>query len=63
MPVFVCDYTAIRTAARTNPCVYLLKEGTVADKQGYKRMDKILDRVETIPAQQAVPANIEDSLQ
>src|SRR5688572_6329025 len=53
IPVFVCDYTAIRTAARTNPCVYLLKDGTVADKQGYKRMDKILVGIETLPKQQA----------
>ena len=62
IPVFVCDYTAIRTAARTNPCVYLLKEGTVAEKQGYKRMDKILNQLESIPAQQAAPVIIEDSL-
>jgi uncharacterized membrane protein YphA (DoxX/SURF4 family) len=53
IPVFVCDYTAIRTAARTNPCVYLLKEGTVADKQSYKKMDKILVRIETLPEQPA----------
>lgn len=53
IPVFVCDYTAIRTAARTNPCVYLLKEGTVADKQSYKRMDKILTGIETLPEQPA----------
>ena len=53
IPVFVCDYTAIRTAARTNPCIYLLKEGTVADKQGYQRMDKILEQVEAVTTQQA----------
>jgi uncharacterized membrane protein YphA (DoxX/SURF4 family) len=53
IPVFVCDYTAIRTAARTNPAVYLLKEGTVVDKQGYKRMDQIEDQITAIPAQQA----------
>jgi len=53
IPVFVCDYTAIRTAARTNPCVYLLKEGTVADKQSYKRMDEILAGIETLPEQPA----------
>ncbi|HKZ65764.1 MAG TPA: BT_3928 family protein [Chitinophagaceae bacterium] len=62
IPIFVCDYTAIRTAARTNPCVYLLKEGTVADKQSYKRMDKILNQLETIPAQ-VVPVIPKDSLQ
>jgi len=55
IPVFVCDYTAIRTAARTNPCLYLLKEGTVADKQSYKRMDRIMNQLESIPAQQAAP--------
>ena len=39
--VFTCDNTAIRTAARTNPCIYLLKEGTIVDKQSYRRMDRI----------------------
>ena len=36
--VLECDFTAIRTAARTNPCLYLLKEGTVVNKWSYKRM-------------------------
>ena len=49
VPLFKCDYTAIRTAARTNPTVYFLKEGIVLDKQSYRRMTKILDRVEGIP--------------
>ncbi|MGZ8552942.1 MAG: BT_3928 family protein, partial [Chitinophagaceae bacterium] len=62
LPVFVCDYTAIRTAARTNPTVYLMKEGTVADKQSYKRIDRIGDQVAAIPAQQPAPVIIEDSL-
>jgi sigma54-dependent transcription regulator len=48
VPLFKCDYTAIRTAARTNPTVYFLKEGIVLDKQSYRRMAKILDRVEGI---------------
>lgn len=37
--IFECDYTAIRTAARTNPCLYLLKQGTIVSKWSYKRMD------------------------
>jgi len=49
VPLFKCDYTAIRTAARTNPTVYFLKEGMVLDKQSYRRMEKILDRVERLP--------------
>jgi hypothetical protein len=38
IPVFECDFTAIRTAARTNPCLYLLKQGTVVNKWSYKRI-------------------------
>lgn len=36
--IFECDFTAIRTAARTNPCLYLLKKGEVQDKWSYKKM-------------------------
>ena len=50
--IFKCDYTAIRTAARTNPTVYLIKQGTVLDKQSHKRMDLIMKEVEALPAQQ-----------
>ena len=63
VPLFKCDYTAIRTAARTNPTIYLLKEGTILDKQSYKRMGRILNAVEAIPAMQPVPAIVEDRLQ
>lgn len=50
IPVFKCDYTALRTAARTNPCIYLLKEGTIVDKQSYKKMGSILSAVKGLPA-------------
>lgn len=50
--IFKCDYTAIRTAARTNPALYLIKQGTVIDKESHKRMDLIIKSVETIPVQQ-----------
>jgi uncharacterized membrane protein YphA (DoxX/SURF4 family) len=30
--IFKCDFTAIRTAARTNPCLYVLKKGTILEK-------------------------------
>lgn len=43
--IFNCDNTAIRTAARTNPCVYLLKQGTIIDKQSYKNIDKIKEQI------------------
>jgi uncharacterized membrane protein YphA (DoxX/SURF4 family) len=32
--VLTCDYTAIRTAARTNPTLYILKKGTITSKYG-----------------------------
>lgn len=50
IPVFKCDFTAIRTAARTNPCIYLLKEGTILDKKSYKKMSSILSELNKLPA-------------
>jgi uncharacterized membrane protein YphA (DoxX/SURF4 family) len=38
LQIFECDFTAIRTAARTNPCLYLLKQGTVINKWSYKKI-------------------------
>ncbi len=35
--IFKCDYTAIRTAARTNPCIFLLEKGTVLGKWSYHK--------------------------
>jgi uncharacterized membrane protein YphA (DoxX/SURF4 family) len=32
IPVFKCDATAIKTAARVNPTMYLLKKGTILNK-------------------------------
>jgi len=43
LPVFECDFTAIRTAARTNPCLYLLKQGTVVNKWSYKKISHAKD--------------------
>ena len=45
IPVFSCDFTAIRTAARTNPCLYLLKQGTIIDKWSYKRMTNVISKL------------------
>ena len=46
--IFKCEYTAIRTAARTNPCIYLLKQGTVVNKWSYKNLDKAIETVKAI---------------
>jgi uncharacterized membrane protein YphA (DoxX/SURF4 family) len=38
--ILKCDFVAIKTAARTNPTLYLLKNGTIINKWGYKDFDK-----------------------
>jgi uncharacterized membrane protein YphA (DoxX/SURF4 family) len=38
LQIFECDFTAIRTAARTNPSLYLLKQGVVVNKWSYKKI-------------------------
>ena len=55
LPLFTCDYTAIRTAARTSPTIYLLQKGTVMEKVSHKNIELVIDKVEAIPSQQPVP--------
>lgn len=54
MQVFKCDYKAVLTAARTNPCIYLLEKGTVISKESYKRMDNVLEKIKTVSSQPAI---------
>jgi hypothetical protein len=53
IPVLKCDYTVIRTAARTKPAMYLLKEGTVLNKWPYKRFEGAIPAIKNIPLQPA----------
>jgi hypothetical protein len=46
IPVFSCDNTTIRTAARTNPCLYLVEKGTVVAKAGSREMDRIVKLIQ-----------------
>lgn len=39
IPVFPVDFTLIRSAARTDPALYILKNGTVYNKYSYKKFD------------------------
>ena len=47
-PVFLeftplrCDATAIKTAARTNPTLYLVRKGTIVQKWGYADFQQAL---------------------
>ncbi len=46
IPVFSTDFTVIRTAARTNPAFYLLKQGTVVEKYSYRQLEALSEQIE-----------------
>ena len=39
LPVFICDFTVIRTASRTTPELYHIKNGTVYNKYSYHQLN------------------------
>jgi hypothetical protein len=41
IPLFACDNTAIRTAARAIPTLYLLKKGTVYKKHSFREINNV----------------------
>jgi uncharacterized membrane protein YphA (DoxX/SURF4 family) len=43
--VLSCDFTAIRTAARSNPTLYYIKRGTVAAKWSYANLDEAIKAI------------------
>lgn len=44
-----CDATAIKTAARTNPALFLIKKGTILNKWSYADLDQALLIVHNLP--------------
>jgi uncharacterized membrane protein YphA (DoxX/SURF4 family) len=48
LQLFSSDNTAIRTAARTSPAVYLLEKGTIRDKWSYKHAQKAVRKIKTL---------------
>ncbi len=50
--IFKCDFKTILTAARTNPCLYLLKAGTVIDKWSYRRMKNVTAHLKELGVQE-----------
>lgn len=48
LPVLKCDFTVIRTAARANPALYILKEGRVEGKWSYPYFDKALSVIKKL---------------
>jgi uncharacterized membrane protein YphA (DoxX/SURF4 family) len=49
--ILKCDATAIKTAARANPTLYLLKGGTILAKWSYANYGKAIPAVNELPAQ------------
>jgi hypothetical protein len=44
-----CDVTAIKTAARTNPALFLIKKGTIINKWSYADLEQALLVVNNLP--------------
>lgn len=55
VPVFKCDFKIIETAARSNPCIYFIKKGTVVSKYSGKKMDNIKKDISGATAQARWP--------
>ncbi|MFN2458734.1 MAG: BT_3928 family protein [Chitinophagaceae bacterium] len=51
IPIMKIDLTAFRTAARTNPSIYLLNKGAVAEKWSGKEISKALKTINNIAVQ------------
>ncbi len=66
LQTFTCDNTTIRTAARTNPCLYILKEGIIEGKWSYHhfgKAGKIIAGLVALPASPPeLPAAATDSI-
>jgi len=53
IPVFGCDATAVKTAARVDPTLYLLKRGTILDKWSYANFEIAIPILSELPVQSA----------
>ena len=48
---FKCDATAIKTAARVNPTMYLLKDASILNKWGSGDFENSLEEINALPVQ------------
>ena len=48
---FGCDATAVKTAARADPTLYLLKKGTILNKWSYANLDMAVPALAELPVQ------------
>ena len=47
--ILQCDVTAIKTAARVNPTLFLLKQGTIINKWSYADFENSLGEINSLP--------------
>ena len=51
IPVLGCDATAVKTAARADPTLYLLKKGTILNKWSYASFELAIPQLAELPTQ------------
>ena len=49
--ILKCDVTAIKTAARADPTLYLLKQGTILNKWSYADFESAIGEINGLPVQ------------
>jgi uncharacterized membrane protein YphA (DoxX/SURF4 family) len=57
IPVFGCDATAVKTAARADPTLYLLKKANILDKWSYANLDLAIPSIAELPVQHVETPN------
>lgn len=60
-PILTCDGTVFRTAARTNPCLYLLHGGTIVNKWSGHQIDAALQQLSVLSTQQPATTPLFDN--
>jgi hypothetical protein len=53
IPLFGCDATAVKTAARADPTLYLLKKATILNKWSYASFEMALPNIAELPLQKS----------
>jgi hypothetical protein len=60
--IFKCDVTNVRTAARSNPCLFILQKGTIEGKWSARQFGKaevMLEKIPTQPIEKIVEPGLE----
>jgi uncharacterized membrane protein YphA (DoxX/SURF4 family) len=47
LPFFKVDFTAFRTAARSNPTIYVLEKGTILEKRSHLQTSRIIETLQS----------------